>query len=295
MDGQSDGAQEHSGEYDTVDVYEILQALKKRYKLIAGIFLVSVALAVAAILLLPPVYMVSATLAPGWLQMDTNNQPVLVDSPENIKSTVNNGAYSSRIIKSLGLDPLEHSDMVVDASTTKAGNVVLLKYETEDTEVGARILGKLISLLDETYSSRISNRKDTVDNSILHIRNNMENILKSKQMLGNDKKTLINSKKKLANKKNMLDSELQMINEKLLIMEKQNKRLTAELENIRQNTTLLRKQRDELPGSANKADPVSMILYSNTIQQNLAYTENLGSKIEESMNNQKTLQENARN
>ncbi len=270
MDGQSDGAQEHSGEYDTVDVYEILQVLKKRYKLIAGIFLVSVALAVAAVLLLPPVYRVSATLAPGWLGVTEAGNIIYIASPEAIGSMVENEVFNAEISKELGLDEETADELEFHAVRPKNTNVIILSIENKDTELGINAMEALLKQIIGTSSERLETRRAIHDSNVESLRNNISEIK--------------NKKLAILGQKVSVRSDLEFMKKKIALLEATERSLLSQVVEVEANTKLIVGQREGVLNSTKAGgEALPLLLYSNTIQQNISYIDRLRTRLDNNL------------
>jgi uncharacterized protein involved in exopolysaccharide biosynthesis len=88
--------------------------------------------------------------------------------------------------------------------------------------------------------------------------------------------------------KNSIDASEQ----KLQVLKETEKRLRAQLEQIQANTADIITQRDALLRNPGEAETLPLLLYSNTIQQNISYMDQLHKSLEKNSMEQKNLKQN---
>lgn len=252
---------------DEINLYELLAVMKKRHRLILGIFLIAVILTVAASFILPPVYRVSASLAPGWLEVKDDGTVVPVDSAQNILSSITNGSYNVRIIEILKLSPKEYGKMEFDTTLAKGSDVIHVHYDTEEPEMGISILEELLNQIRGYYSKRIKARKESIEISI--------------QIFQNDIQIIENKKSRILNEKKRILSNMQLNKDKIVLLKKTEESLKKQLTEVDANTKEIMLQRtDLLRQGKDVKDAVALLLYSNTIQQNISYIDRLNSHLD---------------
>jgi len=95
---------------DEIDLYELIQVLLKRKKLIIGIFLIAVIVAIAASYMMKPVYRVSAVVGPGKIyELEPVSNTLIwrekdIDTPENIERLISQNPFHHAILTQLGWD-----------------------------------------------------------------------------------------------------------------------------------------------------------------------------------------------
>jgi uncharacterized protein involved in exopolysaccharide biosynthesis len=266
--------EEHSkssyGSEDEINLYELYLVLKRRYKLILAIFLAAVVFAGAVSFLMPSIYRVSVFLTPGWLGIAKDGHVIYIDSAESISSPISEGSYNMQIIEALGLDPKEYMEkMEFEVSVPRDSHVVKVSYETEDPKQGTRVMEELLNLIQRFYRNRCEVRKEEKENAIQLLRNRMS-------VLENKKAMILNEKKKIS-------GDIKLQKKKLSLLEDMGKFLVKQLEKTEKNTQDIIEQRSEMLKGGGKADAVSLLLYSNTIQQNIAETERVNFKLKDNM------------
>lgn len=167
-------------EEDEIDLYELWQHLKKRRKLIGGVFFVGLLASAIISLLMTPVYRSKAVLLPvsnqpslGIAQLASEFLGVQVsqgDLSSKIMAILNSRTIKERVIKKLNLvdvlleekpedrnpvnaavDVLE--DMVSVSSDRKTG-AISLQVDYKDPEMAARIAGAYIDELREILEEK---------------------------------------------------------------------------------------------------------------------------------------------
>jgi len=253
---------------DEIDLFELFLALKRRYKLILVVCLLSVAAAIALVYIMPPVYRVSASLSPGWLAFTENEKPIYIDSPENIQHAIKNGSFNRSIVEALGLEEDEnYKDMQFNTELPRNSDIVRVSYETTEPAVGKEVVSQLIHELLKFYDERVETKKEKLDRS-MHLLSNM--VLKrvnDQEMIKNEKKELLNN--------------IRLEKNKLAILENNEEFLNGRVGEVASNTEQIIAQRNELLKKGKEADAVALLMYSNTVQQNLSYLDRLNSQIED--------------
>ena len=114
-----DTEQKPDHDRDEINLWQCYQVILKRKVLIIAIFLVSVVAAGVISFILPPKYRITASIAPGWIDVDQQGKGISVDSADNIKSIIENGTCNTKIITSLKLDPVLYSKMEFKTKLSK--------------------------------------------------------------------------------------------------------------------------------------------------------------------------------
>jgi uncharacterized protein involved in exopolysaccharide biosynthesis len=259
----------HDDEYE-MNLYELYLSIKKRRLLILVIFLVSVAVTAAVSYKMSSVYRVSAIIIPGWLEM-TENGIVHVDSAGNIMSAINSGAFNNVIIKNLRLEPVGfyHEELSgIKAGVEGKAQLIRIAYDTKDPLLGEKILRELLKQLEVQYKDRVGSRNEAIDGQI-QVLNNMEQVIKG------DEARILNVKKKFLQEINMQD-------EKLKVLKERESALFKKVDEVENNTKLIVEQRTRLMNTLDgKVDVIPLLLYSNNIQENIKFAENLSARLDD--------------
>ena len=100
-------------------------------------------------------------------------------------------------------------------------------------------------------------------------------------MLG-EKKLLNNEKKRILNEKQRINNQIEFVKNKHKVLDSQSARLERQIKEIQINNEQIIKQRDAvLAKEHNPTDSMSLLLYSNTIQENLTQIDRLNLTLED--------------
>ncbi len=195
-------------------------------------------------------------LSPGILSIGKEGKNVYIDSPQNIKALIESGTFESSIsnfLKDSNMDNVPKK-IFFKVAIIKNSNTIKIQYDTSDIKQGMDIQDRLSKLLLEMYSKLVQYFKNEYDMKLSLAKSETDYI-----------KTAIQSYKR--NVKNI---------------EKRIDELISEIELIKMNTSNLIKERNKLLSkNPNENNILSALLYSNTIQQNLALSNNYQNEISE--------------
>ena len=258
---------------DEINLFDYFQVIWKRRVLIISIFLAAVIGAAAISFMMTPVYRVSALISPGWIDVSLDGRVTYIDSNENIQFSIENGAFDSKIIETLKLDPAKYTRFNFKTKLSKGSNVIQIYYDIADREKGKLILSELLSNLSNFYKNRIDLK--------------FEGIKMSAQVMRNQLATIDNKKTRVLNEKKRIMSDIEFFRDKLTLLNNTGKNLPAQVKKVQDNTQAIIKERDDVL-KAGKADSIALLLYSNTIQQNISYIDRLNSDMERNRLDQET-------
>lgn len=235
---------------DEIELIDLLRIIWKwKYLIIGGTVICAVA-AVIISLNMAKIYSVETILEPGVLEISNEkgnrNSRVYIDSPENIKSLIDIGAFDSQILKYLA--QMADSQDIPEAIKFKTSiptksNALKVSYETSNIEQGLQILNYLNQLLAEKYS-----QLEKLQRQELELQLNLE----------------ITEREKLLKSQNSIKMNIGNI-------EKRIKDLRSDIESITRNTdSLIRDQQKFLSKTKDANEIMASLIYSNTIQQNMS-------------------------
>ncbi len=250
--------QEHKADYyeDRINLYDYVQVIWRWKFIIVGIIIVTVLATLLFSYTITPEYGVGASFSPSFIEViekDTkkvNLEPV--DSIENLVAYINGGIYNPMIFDSLNLDPFG-----LQFVATRPGEAFKINvyYETTNPSQGEVLVKELLNQIEMSYRWKITAKK----NEILNIF------------------------------KMILDDIVYHINNINLLRDAE-KNMTRQIATIESNTEIIRNQRDRLLSEGSEADPVALLLYSNTIQQNIKYKDVISKSLEDNRKAQETEQ-----
>jgi len=321
---QEEGQRVSEGE---INLYDFVKVIWKRKFLITAIFLLSVAVTAVICYTMKPVWCVSAAVSPGVFY-DTAGNITSVDSPENVMALIQSGSLNSESMKSLNLDPGLYSAINFKAQIPKGSNVINLTYETVNPEHGEKVVHAFLNKLSNFYTQKaIDTHKEKMEMAIegfeneeLKIDSKKEQGLNERKRISSDIQILeektqmkkeqgLNEKKKISNdiqileektqmkkeqglnEKKKISSDIQLLKDKLTLLRETEISLNKQKQEAEDNSRKLMEQREQLLRETGKADPLALLLYSNTLQQNIAYS----NQLRESLYRNKLEQDAAKN
>ena len=227
-------------ENEDIKEIEFIDLLNVVWKWKWMIFLLTLACAVAAgviSFLMKPIYDVSMVIEPGVYDVDSNGKFIYLDSPANVKSKIESGAYESKIIKKLGVDPKKYK-FKFKVVVPKKSNTLIIRIESKDINLHVRAISILFSQLLKEYQHYVDLRKAELD-----------------QKISLNKRQLDIS----VDEKNYLEQEISI---------------------VKANTDRIIEERNMLiKNGGNNSDKLSLLIYTNIVQQNMAYYNDLNRQL----------------
>jgi len=156
--------------------------------------------------------------------------------------------------------------------------VVVIDYDSFDTELGKRIVGELMSRLDHVYSEKVELKREKLETSIQLLRNSILNAKNQKITIKNQKARVLNGKETILNSKKQISDNIELAGKKLALLKETEKNLLQQRIEVDKNTKTILEERSATLRDGVKKDAVSLLLYSNTIQQNIGYLDRLNSQ-----------------
>ena len=271
-------------EYENeVNLMDYLNVIWKRKWLITipTLFLVVVVGVIS--FLLPKKWEIDAILVPSKFLIRTEQgafNEIMVVDPKQIVSQINEATYNVLIAAELNLDIREFPKL--KATNLRDTKLVQISIKEKDVEKARRILYSLFNHLKRDLDKKINVEIKDIDTQIA----NNENLIKQKGFNIKNKGSEIkfNQIEKNKARQIMLSSE-----NKLEISEDRVKSIMEEMKEVKKRTDELEKQQREALSEKKQAiDAISLLLYSNEVQQNLRYYNTL----DEKLSNEKIIQEN---
>jgi len=228
-----------------LQLIDLLRILWKWKYFIVGITVVCVLATGVVSYTSPKVYSVESIIQPGILRVNQDGTYVHLDSVENIKALIEEGTFNYKIIQQLKNKSKNGFPQTLRFKVTspRGSDTIKVSYESVNSKQGIEILQELKGLLYDKYSKLVEYFRNEYDTQ-LRIKNN----------------TIINLKANIGSYENNVNTLKNRISE-----------LKSEIETIKQNTVSMTSERDRFLSNNQKEDSIlSALLYSNTIQQNLA-------------------------
>ena len=249
--GKENGSNSNNldGNYEVISLYDLIQILIKRRKLIILVFMVCTLSAVVGSLMMDPVYRIFSVLSPGQY-FDQEGQIRFVSSPENLSSIISRGSFHSLVLERLNWDPEKPENNInVQTDLPRGTDNVYLSIDSANTDKAREYMNGLIDYLFDYYGQR------------------------TRVITGKIKNSISASEKKVK------------------VLKETEKRLRVQLEQIQANTADIITQRDALLRDPGETETLPLLLYSNTIQQNVSYMDQLYKSLEENSMEQKNLEQ----
>jgi LPS O-antigen subunit length determinant protein (WzzB/FepE family) len=224
---------------------------------------------------MPKIYEVSMTIEPGIIGVNRDREFIYLDSRDNIEGKIRGALYNRRIEKALNINPLE-TDIKFEVRPQKGTNFIKVTSEWKDPEVefGKKALVHLIAVISQEYENVVQQRKGDYEKQILMKQNQIKEVeIRRKDI---DKQILLELNTIGAKKNN-----IKLNKATLTIMQDREKELLQEIKNVKDNTERIVQERNTILQQKGNADDISLLLYSTTIQQNVAYFNQLNNQINE--------------
>lgn len=241
---------------DEIKLMDCLKVIWKWKKLIIlGTIVIVIAAGVISFLM-PKVYRIQMVLEPGIIKVSEDGQNIYAESQENIKALIETGAFDRDILNSLKDTNKNHIPKFLHykVSVPIGSNAITISYQAPDIKLGVDILKKLSELLQNRHSQLGIRYKNELMIEIQAKKTEVSNLVAEKEA----------SKQMIKN------------------MDKRISGLVSEISDMKKNTESLIKERNQcvLKGN-NKQDILSIILYTNILQQDLTFTSILNNDLEQ--------------
>jgi len=262
--------EEYENEKELIEYLDVIW--RKKWLIIIPTVLIAIAVAGYS-LTLPKVWEVDSILSPSKFLTQTQGgqfEEVIVTSPPEIASQINEGVYNNLISAQLNIDSKNFPK--ISASPIKNTNLIQIKTKVEDVKKAKDIQNTLFSHLKADLDKKIDVEMKSIDSAI----EARQSEIKQKELQIND---IRNGIKLLNIEKAMTLQAVESAKNKTLISEQRAKNIMDELENVKKKSDELAEQVKEIMAGVNKGlDAVSLLLYSNEVQANLRYYGTLNEK-----------------
>jgi capsular polysaccharide biosynthesis protein len=281
---------------DEIDLIELIRPLWQQKMLIAAITILTIAAAVVLVLRATPQYKIYTQVKPGTYRWDGEGNPIPYMKSADLKNLLTGGIFDTYAAKS----ELGHNTPKINASSSRQGDQLTAYFFWPNQAEGKKIMADFIDFLNDFDRDTNQNKRSglqvqrrLLETSIKKIGEaiNATNIEKQKVELNIDQKK---EELKLVDlQKDRLKREIERVNADFKMTEKQVKfleeRITVAEETradyeksrrqIDENTTRIISLRDKLLQTP-PDDSLQLLLLASTIQQNIAYLNTIGQKIE---------------
>ncbi|MFZ2054332.1 MAG: Wzz/FepE/Etk N-terminal domain-containing protein [Candidatus Aminicenantales bacterium] len=282
-----------------IKLIDLLNVIWKRKWLIIIPTFFCVVIAAAVSFLLPKVWEVDAVMLPSKFFVQTDQgefAEVVVTDPKQIAGQINQKSYNSLIASELNLDIRKFPRL--SAENLRDTKLVRIVIRDEDIARAKSILQSLFNHLKKELDSKIEVETKDLDTQITLKENSirdMENEIKTKENEIKKKNNEIKLKDLAIQSKEIekdrIKQEIESDQNKLKISEQRVESIMEEMKSVKGRIDELDKQLNKVISEKKEgSEAVSLLLYSNEIQQNLRYYNTL----DEKLSIEKVTQENLR-
>jgi uncharacterized protein involved in exopolysaccharide biosynthesis len=229
---------------DEIKLIDLLRIIWKWKYLIVGGTTVCAVAAIVISLMMPKIYRIETVIRPGILSIGQAGIQKYIDTPENIKALIETGAFDKKILDSFVESNTADmpGELRFKATLPKSSSTLKINYDTARVEQGIAVLKLLGEFLIEEYGNIVGFYQNEIDRDIKIGLAGIQKINTMKRSHGA-----------------IIESIVKRIQE-----------LENEIGFINKNTAYLNKERNNLlTEGKDESNILSLVLYSNTIQQNL--------------------------
>ncbi len=257
-------------EIELMDIFMVLW--KRRWLIILGTLICVLVVGVISFAI-KPLYEISALIQPGKMLIQDEEgrySEVTIENPIQVSKRILEKTYDLTIANELKI-PLEEIPKI-EAEDVKDTFLVRAWVKDHDIERGKAVLHSLIKLLSKDMDEKVEAELKMIDTEIATQENrirNMEISIKDKE---NDIRSLLLSIQSKDIEKKRIAQNIQATKNKVKISEERMRTLLDEMKVVKERMDKLEEeQRKALKEGADDRSAVSMLLYSNEIQNNRIY------------------------
>ena len=283
----------HEIEYyeDEIKLIDLLKVIWKwKYLIIAGAFICAIGAAVIS-LNMTKIYGITTVLQPGMLKVTADGKTVYIDSSQNIKALIETGGLNGQVLKYIQFPDQKDVPTYIEFKVTipKKTKALEVLYETPYPDIGMQMMKNLNKGLLERYSRTIKLYQEDYENKIRQHTTQVfalnDKVAKAQHAILGAEAETVASIKQLNNKKSTLEAQIETKKNQIKNLGKRISEIEIEIDRISQNTDLLISERNKfLESKQTENNILSAVIYSNTIQQNIGYLNNLRSKMSNTQN-----------
>jgi capsular polysaccharide biosynthesis protein len=267
-----------NGYDDEINLMDYLNVLWKRKWLIIIPTLIIVIIVGVRSFFLPKVWEIDALIQPSKYLIEIDGgeiSEVIAEDPKQIASRISEAAYNSLIAEELNMEI--RSFPGITAENINNTNLIRVSLKEQDVEKAKLILLTLFNHLKKDLDRKIDVEIKNIDTRIA----NNEHITIIKNLDIKSKEI----------EKSKVRQEILSAQNKLKISEERYINISEEMKTVKKRIDEIEKQqREALSEKKEGRDALSLLLYSNEIQQNLRYY----NMLDESSSDEKIIQENLR-
>jgi len=257
-----------------VELIDLLEVVwKRKWLIIVPTVFIILAAAVAS-LLKPSVWEVDAILVPSKIFMQTAQGQfveVLITDPKQLAGQINQESYNALIASELKLDIRRFPDIKAEAlPDTK---LVRMAVQSRDAGQAKSILQSLFVYLKVELDRKVDVEIKSIDTEITTKQNSMKD-------LDNEIKVKHLDIKSQEIEKERIKGETESNKNKIVISEERSKSILEEMKSVKGRIEDIDLQlKKAIAEKREGSDAISLLLYSNEVQQNLRYYGTLDEKL----------------
>ena len=260
---------------------------KRRWLIIIPTFFLAVAAGIVSFLI-PPKWEVDAIMLPSKFLVQTEQgqfEEVVATDPKQIAGQINQKSYDSLIAAELNLDIRKFPEL--KAENLRDTKLVRIALRDQDIATAKSILQSLFNQLKKELDRKIDVEIKSIDTEITTKENSikdMENEIKTKENEIKKKNNEIKLKDLTIQSKEIekdrIKQEIESDQNKLKISEERVGSIMEEMKSVKGRIDELDQQLKKVIAEKKEgAEAVSLLLYSNEVQQNLRYYNTLDEKL----------------
>ena len=271
-----------------VELIDLLNILWKRKWLIIIATVICMALAAVISFILPPVWEVDAIMLPSKFFVQTEQgqfEEVVVTDPKQIAGQINQESYNILIAGELNLDLRKFPEL--KAENLRDTKLVRIAVRDKNIAEAKAILQSLFNRLKKDLDKRIDVEIKGIDTAITSKENSIKDLENEIKTRDNEIKTK-NNQIKLKDlgiksqeiEKDRIKKEMESDQNKLKISGDRITNIMEEMKSVKGRIDELDKQLNKAIAEKKEgAEAISLLLYSNEVQQNLRYFNTLDEKL----------------
>ena len=260
---------------------------KRRWLIIIPTFFLAVAAGIVSFLI-PPKWEVDAIMLPSKFLVQTEQgqfEEVVATDPKQIAGQINQKSYDSLIAAELNLDIRKFPEL--KAENLRDTKLVRIALRDQDIATAKSILQSLFNQLKKELDRKIDVEIKSIDTEITTKENSikdMENEIKTKENEIKKKNNEIKLKDLTIQsreiEKDRIKQEIESDQNKLKISEERVGSIMEKMKSVKGRIDELDQQLKKVIAEKKEgAEAVSLLLYSNEVQQNLRYYNTLDEKL----------------
>ena len=257
---------------DEIDLTDILNVLWKQRWFIVIVTLSFVTFAIVYVFVKTPLYEIKARISPGITDYDKNGNSIRKVSPNDITAWFSEKLYCSIITEEKNKCP------EIDAKLISKTDSVTVSYYSNDPIQAKNTLNNILNILTsggaQSFKRELIVGKKSLEYQIHEAKQSIKQLLIEQDWLKKFEKIKINNKidqinSKLESLKNRIDSNRKNRTDNQNAVESTRRKIDI----VNRNTEEVMALQEQMISDG--SDKMTSLMYSNFIQQNLSYVNNL--------------------